>query len=171
MKTSGMGLTETTAQDVALVGWDGSVIEGPDARPIEYPIHTELLGARQDVNAVVHTHPEHAVALGAAGEALRPVSHAATMFVPPALPRFEETSELITTPALGAAVAASLGDRHAGLLVNHGIVTTGADLPAAVVRAVMLERACRQQLLTRAFGSWGTWTPEAEAASKQAEVW
>jgi ribulose-5-phosphate 4-epimerase/fuculose-1-phosphate aldolase len=52
-----------------------------------HPIHTEVLAARPDVGAVDHTHADHAVALAPAGERRLPVSHAATLFVPPEVPR------------------------------------------------------------------------------------
>jgi ribulose-5-phosphate 4-epimerase/fuculose-1-phosphate aldolase len=169
MKGKGKGLTEVDSDFVLLVDASGEVLAGDAERHIEYPIHTEVLAARSDVAAVVHTHPPHSVALGAAGVPLLPVSHGATMFVPPDIPRFDRTSELITTPELGRELAAALSDHHAILLVNHGIVTVGATLQEAVVRAVMLERAARQQLLTASFGSgWPSWTPVAESARKQA---
>ena len=61
-----------------LVSEDGQVLEGGGQRHSEYPIHTEIMIARPDVGGVVHTYPPHAVALAGTGQALRPVSHAAT---------------------------------------------------------------------------------------------
>lgn len=171
MKAAGLGFDEITDDDVILVDRAGAILEGAGPRHIEYPIHTEALAARPDVGAVVHTHAEHAVALAAAGEPLRPVSHAATLFVPPDVPRFTETADLIMTPELGRAVAATLGAEHAIFLVNHGLVTVGADVPDAVVRAVLLERACRVQLKVRGHGGWPTWSPPGEALAKRDSVY
>ena len=171
LKAAGWGLEEVTADRVHLVSPDGEVVAGDGPRHSEYPIHTEIMIARPDVGAVVHTHPPHAVALAATGQPLRPVSHAANYFVPPEVPRFTQTADLILTRELGQAVAAELGPARAVFLVNHGIVTVGPDLQTATVAAVLLERACAQQLLTRAFGGWPSWSGPDESLSKRSHIY
>ena len=171
LKSARWGLEEVTADRVHLVSEDGRVLDGDGQRHSEYPIHTEIMIARPDIGAVVHTHPPHAIALAATGQPLRPVSHAANYFVPPDVPRFTATTDLIRTPELGRQVAATLGACPAVFLVNHGIVTVGQDLQAATVAAVLLESACRQQLLTHAFGGWPTWSSPEESQSKRRNIY
>lgn len=171
IKSAEWGLGEVSPERVHLVDRAGAVLDGDGVRHSEYPIHVEVLAARPDVGAVVHTHPPHAVALAATGQPLRPVSHAATLFVPPAVPRFTATADLILTAELGAQIAAALGDASALFLVNHGIVTVGPDLPTATVRAVVLERACRQQMLTQSLGGWPTWSDPAESVAKRGHIY
>ena len=170
MKSAEWGLGEVTPERVHLVDPDGSVLEGEGARHSEYPIHTEIMAARPDVGGVVHTHPPHAVALAAAGQPLRPVSHAANHFVPPAVPRFTDTADLVLTRDLGRAVAGALGSARAVFLVNHGIVAVGETLQRATVAAVLLEMACRQQLLTARAGGWPTWSPPEESLAKREHI-
>jgi ribulose-5-phosphate 4-epimerase/fuculose-1-phosphate aldolase len=167
MKAATYGFREVGPEQVVLVGRDGEVVEGDGRRHAEYPLHTEVMAARPDVGSVVHTHAPDAVALGATGHPLRPISHEATLFVPPALARFTRTGDLVLTPALGAEVADALGDRNALLLVNHGILTVGPDVPTAVMTAVLLARACRIQLTAMSAGGWATWSDDAEALSKR----
>jgi L-fuculose-phosphate aldolase len=93
------------------------------------------------------------------------------LFSPPPPPRFTATSDLIRTPELGAAVAAALGDHKALLLVNHGIVTVGNDLPSAVLAAVFLEKACRTQLAAAATGRPLAWSSEEESRAKRDSVY
>jgi L-fuculose-phosphate aldolase len=171
IKAAGWGLEEVTEDRVHLVDAAGRVLEGDGSPHSEYPIHTEIMAARPDVGGVVHTHPGHAVALAATGAPLRPVSHAANFFVPPEVPRFTRTADLILTAELGGQVAAELGQAPAMFLVNHGIVAVGKDLPTAVVTAVLLERACQQQLLTHGFGGWPVWSGPAEALSKRQHIY
>ncbi|MDQ1669940.1 MAG: hypothetical protein QOE40_2001 [Actinomycetota bacterium] len=171
IKSAAWGLEELTPERVHLVDAEGQVLEGDGERHSEYPIHTEIMNARADVGGVVHTHSPHAVALAATGQPLRPVSHAANYFVPPAVPRFTSTADLIRTPALGKEVAAELGAATAIFLVNHGIVTVGPDLQTATVAAVLLERACQQQMLTHAFGGWPTWSDPEESVDKRAHIY
>ncbi|SFL31626.1 class II aldolase/adducin family protein [Geodermatophilus ruber] len=171
IKSAEWGLEEVTPERVHLVSPDGSVLAGEGARHSEYPIHTEIMAARPDVGGVVHTHPPHAVALAATGQELRPVSHAANYFVPPAVPRFTDTADLILTRELGGAVARTLGEARAVFLVNHGIVAVGETLQGATVAAVLLERACQQQLLTASAGGWPTWSSPEESLAKREHIY
>jgi L-fuculose-phosphate aldolase len=171
MKASTFGFEEITAEHVILVGFDGEVLSGEHPLHVEWPIHLEILNARPDLTSVVHTHPPHSIALGASGQPLLPVSHAGTMFVPPDVPRFTKTAELIVTKELGSQVAGTLAHLHAMFLVNHGIVTAGSSVRDAVVRAVLLEKAAHQQMLTHAFGGPRRWSDDEEALRKRATVW
>jgi L-fuculose-phosphate aldolase len=171
MKASGLGLTEIEPENVMLVNSGGEVLVGDGPRHVEYPIHTEIVASRPDVGAVVHSHPPHSIALAAAGDTLLPVSHGGTWFVPPAVPAFTLTADLIVTPALGAALAQTLGDHNAVFLVNHGIVAVGPDLATAVVRAIVLERSCQQQILTRSLGLELHHSDDDESLAKRRSVW
>jgi L-fuculose-phosphate aldolase len=167
MKASTYGFEEIIAERILLVDASGAVLDGDGPRHAEYPIHTEIVRARRDVGGVVHTHAPHAVAFGALDVPLRPVSHEGTLFVPPDITRFTLTSDLITTAELGRAVASNLSDRNATLLVNHGLVAVGPDVPTAVVTAILLERACRMQLLAMSAGELRRWSDDDEALAKR----
>ncbi|MQB02520.1 MAG: hypothetical protein GEU78_20340, partial [Actinobacteria bacterium] len=117
MKSAGYGFEEMVPRRIVLVNPDGAVLAGEGGRHAEYPIHTEIIAARADVNCVVHTHSASAVALGATGTELLPVSHEGNLFVPPAIARFTVTGDLILTRDLGRDLARTLGDRNAALMV------------------------------------------------------
>jgi ribulose-5-phosphate 4-epimerase/fuculose-1-phosphate aldolase len=125
------------------------------------------MAARPDVGAVVHTHAPNSVAFASLDTPLLPISHEGTLFVPPDIERFTETGDLITTPELGRRVVAALAERNALLLVNHGIVTVGEDLPAAATTAIILDRACGMQLRAMAAGQIQRWSSDDEARSKR----
>jgi L-fuculose-phosphate aldolase len=146
IKRAGFGFEELEPADIHLVGWDGELLEGRGAVHLESHIHIEVMRARPDVNAVVHSHPEAAVTLAATGLPLLPIGHEATFFVPDDVPRFTRTGDLIRTAELGRAVAGAIGDRNALFLVNHGIVVAEASVERAVFGAVLLERAARMTL-------------------------
>jgi L-ribulose-5-phosphate 4-epimerase len=167
MKASTWGFEEVDAERTVLVSMAGGVLAGSGRRHAEYPIHTEIMAARPDVGSVVHTHAPHAIALAATGQPLRPISHEGTLFTPPAIPRFEQTGDLILTQDLGRSLAATLGEHRAVFLVNHGIVTVGTDVPSAVLHAVLLERACRMQLLATGGGHIIRWSDDVEALAKR----
>ncbi len=171
MKASTYGFEEIGPEQVILVSWDGKVLEGSGRRHIEYPIHSELMRAREDVNCVVHTHAPWAVAFASTHEPLRPISHEATLFVPPGLARFTKTGDLIDTLELGSDVASAVGDRNAALMLHHGIVTCGADVVSGVMTAVLLERACRTNIRALAGGGPKSWSSDEEALSKRGHCW
>jgi L-ribulose-5-phosphate 4-epimerase len=171
MKAAGLGFDEVRPADVILVGWEGDVLAGEGRRHLEYPIHTELMRARTDVGAVVHTHAPWSVAFASTEEPLLPVSHEGTLFVPPDIARFTKTGDLIVSAELGGDVAAAVGERNAALLVNHGIVTCGPDVVTAVMYAVFLERACRTNLRALAGGGPKRWSSDEEALAKREHVY
>ena len=91
------------------------------------------------------------MAFSSLGRPLLPVGNDGSIFND-GVPVFSETTDLIIDPARGKAVARCLGDRHALILRNHGIVTAGRSIEEAVWLALKLERACRVQLLAETAG-------------------
>jgi ribulose-5-phosphate 4-epimerase/fuculose-1-phosphate aldolase len=170
LKGAGLGLEEIMLTDFLELDFDGNVLAGTRGRHLEYPIHSEIYRRRPDVSAVVHTHPLYATVLGALLSELRPLTHEGSFFVPPPVPKFDQTSDLIVTPELGAAVAQVLGDRQALFLVNHGIIVVGDSIEAACVAALLLDKACRAQLMAQAAGAF-TWTSDADALRKRAHIY
>jgi L-fuculose-phosphate aldolase len=171
MKCSGLGFEEVDASAIVLVSPAGEVLEGDGPRHIEYPIHTEIMAARPDVGAVVHTHSATANAFAALDVPLRPLDHAGSLFSYPEIPRFTRTGGLIKTVELGQSLAVALGSGVACLMPQHGIAAVGPDLPSAVMTAVLLDRACRTQLTAMAAGPLRVWGEEEDTVAKRADVW
>jgi L-ribulose-5-phosphate 4-epimerase len=164
LKGSNLGFDEVSEETVILLSWDGEILEGEAGRHVEYPIHTEIMRRRPEINSVVHTHPLYSIAFAATGWPLRALSHEATHFVPPDIARFEQTGDLVRTPELGEALADTLGDRLGVLMPRHGITTVGRDVGEAVAAATHLERACHIALLA---GEHSTGSPDEEALQKR----
>lgn len=171
MKASGYGFEEINAERVVLVSPDGDVLAGTGKRHLEFPIHTEILARRTDVGAVVHTHAPALAAFSSLERELQPISHDAVPFTHPQLPRFTLTGALIATRELGRSLAETLADANGILMPHHGAVTVGPDIATAVMYAVLLERACRTQLLAEAAGGPRTASDEAETHFKREQVW
>jgi len=170
MKGGGIGLDEMEPEDVLLMDFDGRRLEGIRAPHLEWPIHAEILRARPDVHAVVHTHPLYSLALGASERNLEPLNHHGCYFTPPPVPKFNDTTDLITTPELGRALARALGSHKAVLLRDHGSAVVGTSVEEAAVAAVLLEDACEQQLLTQQFGPY-QFSPDAQAIARRERIY
>jgi len=151
MKPAGIGLEEMTPDNIITVGLDGRKQHGTMSRHNEVFIHSEVLRARPEIQAVIHTHPPHAVAFSSLGRKLVPVGNDGVTFSA-GLPIFDETTDLIISRERGESVARCLGEHPALILRNHGIVAAGRSIEEAVWVALKLERACRVQMLAEAAG-------------------
>ena len=114
-------------------------------------IHGEIYRSRPEVMAVVHNHSPSVVPFSVTDVPMRPLFHMAA-FVGEGLPNFEirdvqrGTDLLVKTPALGQALARTLGTKPACLMRGHGAVVVGENLPRTVGRSVYLEMSARMQM-------------------------
>lgn len=166
MKPGCIGLEELTADNIITVDIEGDKTAGDWPRHNEVYIHSEIMRARPDVNAVLHTHPEQAIAFSSLGKPLAAMSNDGTMFSA-GVPVFSETTDLITDQPRGRAVANCLGSGNVVILRNHGIVTAGRSIEEAVFLAIKLERACRIQMLAEAAGGPKLFVKEEELKAKR----
>jgi ribulose-5-phosphate 4-epimerase/fuculose-1-phosphate aldolase len=141
-----------TTADIMQFGLDGEALGG-DTRSayVERYIHSEIYKAQPDVVAVVHSHSPSIVPFGVTDAKLRPIYHMSS-FLGAGVPVFEirdtagdTTDMLIRTPALGAALAQSLGQASVALLRGHGNVVVGRSIPEVVFRAFYTEMNARLQ--------------------------
>jgi HCOMODA/2-hydroxy-3-carboxy-muconic semialdehyde decarboxylase len=131
-------------------------------------IHGEIYKARPDVKAIVHHHAQAMIPFGVTGARLRPVYHMAG-FIGAGLPLFEirsvagMTDMLVSTPALGRALATTVGAAPAALMRGHGTVVVGESLPVAVGRSIYLDANAKVQLQAIALGGPVTYLDPEEA--------
>jgi ribulose-5-phosphate 4-epimerase/fuculose-1-phosphate aldolase len=120
-------------------------------------IHSEIYRARPDVMAVVHSHSPSVIPFGITGQRLKPVFHMSG-FLGSGSAHFEirdtagDSDLLIRSPALGKALAASLGDCACVLMRGHGSTVVGGSLEHAVYRAVYTEVNAGLQASAMAMG-------------------
>jgi ribulose-5-phosphate 4-epimerase/fuculose-1-phosphate aldolase len=120
-------------------------------QPILEPyIHSEILRARPEVNAVVHVHPHMATVISTTGKTVYAVTHQSAQFEE-GLPVFH--GRWITTPQLGQDLAACLGDGPAALMKGHGVVIAARSVPQAVELALYVEQAAKQIMWASAVGT------------------
>lgn len=135
-----------TAADIMEFDRDGEPVDAQGRTPyLERFIHSEIFKAHPEVTAIVHSHSPAVIPFGVVGTPLRPIYHMSS-FLGLGVPVFEirdaggpATDMLIRTPALGAALAKSLGNAAVGLLRGHGNVVVGGSIEEAVFRAVYTE--------------------------------
>jgi L-fuculose-phosphate aldolase len=171
LKRGNIGLEEVQDSDFILLSFDGEVLAGDGIRHLEWPIHSEILRARPDVNVVAHTHPFHATALSATTEQIRPYTNEGVWF-PESVPHFKLTSDLVNTPLLGRELAVALGPSAAAVLLkNHGATFVGTGIREATLAGVFLERAARVQLTLAASGLAHTYPDADEIRQKRLTIY
>jgi len=164
-----------THADILTYDLDGRVVTGKD--PGSYQerfIHSEIYRVRPDVHAVVHSHTPSLIPFAASNVPLRAVYHMA-VFVAEGVPVFDiraaagVTDLLVKTPALGRALAASLGSKHAALMRSHGAVVTANSIPNVVGRSVYLDLNARAQMQAIALGGTISYVEADEARLRMAD--
>lgn len=171
LKRGHLALSEVQAEDYLLVTLDGEVLEGEGFRHLEWPLHAEIFKARPDVNFVGHSHAHFATVFGAGDGELAPVNNHGVWFAEQGVPRFDETSHIVTTVELGKAVAAKLGDAEAVLLANHGVAFTGGDVRELLLCGVFLEWSSKFQIDLESSGANFATPDHAESIEKHARIY
>jgi L-fuculose-phosphate aldolase len=159
---------DITPEMVALMPLDGAygAWEGPKRPSSEWRFHLDILRARPEIGAIVHTHAPYATAISMTRRDIPPCHYMITRFgggtvrcAPYAL---------FGTAELSTAALAALENRSACLLANHGFIATGESLPAAMAAAVELEALAKQYILACTLGGPALLTAEEiEAAQEQ----
>ena len=164
IKRKGPGLHEIEPHDVLVHDIsDDAALKTTPSMHYEAVLHTEAYKMRDDIGAVIHSHPPYGTALGATNAAFEYLSHDSVLFAE-GVARYPDRFELITEPEQGRHVAETLGNCRALLLQNHGVVIVGEDIKWAVLAAITLERAIRTQMIARQLGEL---TPVTQEQAKQ----
>lgn len=158
---TGAVLSDVVAEDVTVVRLDGSVVEGRLAPTSELDLHLGIY-ARHGSGAVVHTHAPLATALSCVLDEL-PCIHYQQLLLGGSVPVARYAT--FGSPELARVTVDALEGKAAALMANHGAVTHGADVEAAVEQSLLLEWACTIYWRAAAVG-----TPRALSAAEQADV-
>jgi L-fuculose-phosphate aldolase len=148
---TGAVLADLEPDQVAVVSLDGEQRGGPLAPTSEIELHLSVYADRADAGAVVHTHAPAATALACVLEGELPCVHYEMLLL--GGPVRIAPYATFGTPELAASCVAGLRERTAVLLANHGTVTLGADLAAAVNATELLEWASELYARAAALGT------------------
>ncbi len=158
-----------TPEDIVEVDLNGDVHDAQARRTyVERFIHSAIYKARPDVMSVIHSHSPAVIPFGVTGARLRPICHMSG-FLGATTPVFdirhsagESTDLLVSSQALGDALAKVLGASNVALMRGHGSVTVGNSIKQAVFRGVYTESNARLQAEASRLGEI-TFLTEAEA--------
>ena len=145
------GFANARDDTIIRINKDVEVVEGNGIPNPGVRFHLWIYRARNDVQAIVHTHPPYASALSMTGKPLKIAHMDAAMF-------YEDCAHLNEWPGVpladeeGKIIAEALGKKRSILLSNHGLLTTGTTIEEATYLAIQFERAARLQILAESVG-------------------
>ena len=121
--------------DLLVCGFDGKASGTNVKPPSEVFLHSEILRARPDVQAIAHFHHDLTTVFTLVeGLELRPIKNHAVRWES-GIPVHADPSH-VSDPALGRALAETLGPHHALLIRAHGQVVTAESVPALLIDCV-----------------------------------
>src|SRR3954469_8998201 len=136
---------EVSPDSMLVVDYDGKVLEGDGQPPSELPIHLEILRARPDVEAVLHSHMELAIAFTMMeGVKLVPMRARASRWKS-GIPIDPDPSH-IKYPEQGRALANTLGPHHVVLMRAHGLTLVAESVRALFIDAVHFKENATAQM-------------------------
>lgn len=140
------------ASDLLLVNHAGDIVEGDYAvNAAAFAIHSAVHAARPDVIAAAHAHSLHGKAFSSLGQLLRPLTQDSCSFYGDHS-LFDDYTGVVLDVEEGKRIGHALGENKAVILRNHGLLTVGATVDAAVWWFITMERTCHAQLLAMAAG-------------------
>ncbi|MGJ9372530.1 class II aldolase/adducin family protein [Nesterenkonia sp. CF4.4] len=140
------GLGHTEVEDIRLIGFDGTEalpgeLDGWSV-PNELPLHTAVLRARDDVDAVVHAHPPRIVAADLAGIAIRPIIGAfdipGTQLAAGGVPIYPR-GVLVRNQLLASEMVAAMEKFPVLVLRAHGLTSAASTVEQAVLQAISVD--------------------------------
>lgn len=140
-------------QELLVCDLDGRLVDGPGGKvpPREVHIHTEILKARPDVQAVCHFHPEIATVFTVVGGMpLVAVKNHASRWAD-GIPVHPDPGH-ISDRESGRALAETLGGCNAALIRAHGAVLTAESVPALLADCMHFEENARSLWRAAAIG-------------------
>src|ERR1700677_1055616 len=135
--------------DIPLLDFDGRWF-GRRCPSSEWRFHRDIFKSRDDVGAIVHTHSRSATALACTGRGIPAFHYMVAVAGGPDIRC--APYHTFGTQALSDAAVAALEGRRACLLANHGVITVGAALPAALALAGEVENLAAQYCMALALG-------------------
>ncbi len=121
---------------------DDGAWTGPLKPSSEWRFHRDLLRARPDIGAVVHTHAAFSTILAIARRPIPAIHYMMAAFGGTEIPVADYAC--YGTAALSDAILRVMGDCNGCLMANHGMLTVGPDLTRATWLAFELEAMAHQ---------------------------
>src|SRR5262249_28401674 len=162
----GLRYDEVTATNLVKIDLEGRKI-GDNPHPVNpagFVIHSAIHEAREDARCVLHTHTTAGIAVATKARGLNHNTFYGSQFT--GRVGYHDFEGLSLRDGEKPRLVASLGDKKALILRNHGLLTVGRTVAEALYHMWRLQRACESQVASDAMQ--GDDTPVDLAIGRQA---
>ncbi len=139
---SGMPYASLASHDAVEVKHDGAIRPGQRTPSTEWQLHRDILAARHDVTAIVHTHSLYCTSIACLRRPIPAVHYMIALAGSDEIPCADYAT--FGTAELAVNAVRALGGGNACLLANHGMIALGTSLPAALKLAAEVETIAAQ---------------------------
>ena len=148
----GLMFEEITASSLVKIDTEGRKLDDSpfDVNPAGFTIHSAVHAARDDAQCVLHTHSLNGVAVSAQKGGVLPLSQQ-SIFVLGSL-GYHDYEGVALRDDEKPRLVRDLGSNHYLMLRNHGLLTVGASVAAAVQAMYLFETVCTIQVRAQAGG-------------------
>ncbi|MDR3584903.1 MAG: class II aldolase/adducin family protein [Desulfosporosinus sp.] len=147
---TGMSYDTLVPEDIVILDFRGITINGTRQPSIEVPLHLAIYNAREDVQAIVHTHSAYATAMAVARRGIPGAVEDLVQIVGGNV-RVNEYA-LPGTEQLGINTVKAMEGRNAVLLANHGMLGAGRDLDEAFRVCQIVEKSAQITIFAQLIG-------------------
>ena len=140
-----------SVDDIQIIDFNTRTVEGSLRPSTEMKLHMGIYRAREEINAVIHTHSVFASAVSITGKDIPPILNDQVAFLGGTIKLAEYApagSQELATNAVSA-----LEDRNAVLLANHGAVGIGRTMDDAFTACELIEKTAKIYLLALSTGT------------------
>ncbi|ACM04217.1 L-fuculose-phosphate aldolase [Cereibacter sphaeroides] len=180
---TGIPYDKLAPEHVVAMNWDAT-FSGDVLPSSEWRFHRDILRARPDLNAVVHTHSTNATAVSILGREIPAIHYSIAAAGGRTIPC--APYEIFGSQELADAVVRALEGRRACLMAHHGVIAAHVSIARALALAVTVEELATLYLqclpageplvLSEAqiaavmvkFKTYGQQTPEVQQGLRQA---
>jgi L-ribulose-5-phosphate 4-epimerase len=138
-------------EDLLIVDFEGTVVEGDGVPVVEWPIHAGAYRARPDVAVVCHGHPTLSTSFSMVDRPLVPMRHFFYKY-PDGLAVHPDATH-ITTLEQGDALAKTLGSADACLIRSHGTLLVARRIQELFMDCLDLEENARTLIVAAQLGT------------------
>lgn len=146
---TGIPYDKLMPEHVVAMNWDAT-FAGDVLPSSEWRFHRDILRARDDLNAVVHTHSTNATSVSILGRDIPAIHYSIAAAGGGTIPC--APYEIFGSQELADRVVTALEGRRACLMAHHGVIAAHVSIARALALAVTVEELATQYLLCLPLG-------------------
>ena len=148
---SGRHYDSMSLQDIVVINFDGVSVEGEFEPSTEKMLHIGIYNAREDVQAIVHSHSIFGSILSVSRMDIPVITEDQVECLGGKIK--VASYALHGSDKLVQNVVSALGKRNAVIMAHHGTLSVGADMKGALINCEMLEKTAKIYIYANLLGN------------------